>query len=169
MSKKIPKRDPVAAYVRETISARRVAERQCECEEKRPRALILNGDPIMCHKCRRKKEGKTTIDNHHPAGEANDRTTVPIPVNDHCAELNPAQEDWPRNTRENSAGCPVLASAACTRGYADTDVYLIEKLLLTRVEMLESLSKFLEERLGPSWWVDTEIEQFAPKPKRRVS
>jgi hypothetical protein len=168
MSKKLPKRDPVAAYVRETISARRVAERQCECGERRPMALVSKSDPIMCHKCRRVKEGMTDMDEHHPAGQANDPTTTPIPVNDHCAELNQAQKDWPRNTLENSAGCPVLAIAACTRGYADTDVYLMENLLLRRVKMLESLSKFLEERLGPGWWVDTEMEEFAPKSKRRA-
>ena len=43
----------------------------------------------------------TDIDEHHPAGRANDPTTTPVPVNDHCAELNPAQEDWPKETLEN--------------------------------------------------------------------
>jgi hypothetical protein len=109
------------------------------------------------------------MDNHHPAGRANDPTTIPVPVNDHCAKLNPAQEDWPKETLENSAGCPVLAGAACSRGYSESNIYLMEKLIQPRVEMLESLSKFLESRLGPGWWVGTEIEQFAPKPKRRVS
>lgn len=109
------------------------------------------------------------MDNHHPAGRANDPTTILAPVNDHCAELNPAQEDWPKETRENSAGCPVLASAAGTRGYADTDIYLIESQLLKRVVMLESLSRFLEGKLGPGWWVGTEIEQFAPKSEKKVS
>ena len=42
----------------------------------------------------------------------------------------------------------------------------MEKLIQPPVRMLESLSKFLEERLGPGWWVGTEIEQFAPTSKR---
>jgi hypothetical protein len=31
--------------------------------------------------------------------------------------------------------------------------------------MLEILDEFLEKRLGPKWWVGTEMEPFAPKPK----
>jgi hypothetical protein len=169
MHRKLPQRDPSAAYVRGAIAARRVGDRQCACEERRPEALIPKSDPITCHECQRRKKGMSAMDNHHPQGEANDPTTIPVPVNDHRAELNSAQADWPKETLENPAGCPVLASAGCTRGYADTDVYLIEKLLLPRVQMLEALSKFLADRLGPEWWVNTEIEQFAPKRKGPVS
>jgi hypothetical protein len=34
--------------------------------------------------------------------------------------------------------------------------------------MLETLDEHLEKRLGPKWWVGTEMERFAPKrkPKR---
>jgi hypothetical protein len=31
--------------------------------------------------------------------------------------------------------------------------------------MLEALDAFLTERLGPEWWVGTEMEPFAPKHK----
>jgi hypothetical protein len=36
-------------------------------------------------------------------------------------------------------------------------------LLHRRVKMLEALSVFLAERLGPDWWINTEMEQFAPR------
>jgi hypothetical protein len=51
------------------------------------------------------------------------------------------------------------------RGYVDTDAYLQNKLLLPRVPMLEALEQFLVEKLGPEWWIDTELEKFAPKSK----
>ena len=163
MSKKMPQRDPSAAYVRKATAARRAADRKCACGEMRPQALIPETDPIICYECQRKRNGKTTDDHHHPAGKSNDPTTVPIPVNDHRAELSPAQNDWPKETLENTAGCPLLASAGCVRGYVDTDAYLIEKLLHRRVKFLESLSAFLAEKLGPDWWMNTEMEQFAPR------
>jgi hypothetical protein len=54
------------------------------------------------------------------------------------------------------------------RGYCETESYLLASLLLPKAEMLEALDKFLLTRLGPKWWVGTEMECFAPKrkPKR---
>jgi hypothetical protein len=67
---------------------------------------------MICAKCQRQKRGHTVIDNHHPFAEANDpKTTVPVSVNDHRADLNEAQNDWPRQTRENPDGSPLLAAA----------------------------------------------------------
>jgi len=103
------------------------------------------------------------MDNHHPAGEANDPTTIPAPVNDHRAELNTAQADWPEKTLENRDGSPLLAFAGCMRGYVDTDAYLQNRLLLPRVPMIEELEVFLIKKLGPNWWIGTELEKFAPK------
>ena len=51
------------------------------------------------------------------------------------------------------------------RGCTDTILYLIEKGLLWLADMLEKLDEFLVKKLGPKWWVNTEIEQFAPKKK----
>jgi hypothetical protein len=165
MSKELPPRDPEAVYIRGAIAARRVGDRKCACGERRPRALIPNSDPTTCYACQRKKEGKTTVDNHHVAGKANNPATIPAPVNDHCAELNVAQYDWPKETRENPDGCPVLAAAACVRGVIDYLYYLIKKFLGWIPEMLESLSAFLKDRLGSKWWIGTELEKFAPKSK----
>jgi hypothetical protein len=164
MEPKMPERDPGAARVRKARAKRRVgADARCACGESRPEALIAKGDPIICAACDRKKKGKTTMDNHHPFGKANNPTTIPVPVNDHRADLSTVQYDWPEETRENPDGSPLLAAAACLRGFVDTVVYLIRKSILWIAEALEWLNAFLLEQLGPQWWVGTPLEQFIPK------
>ena len=148
MTNKLPQLDPEADWARKAAAVRRVGDRQCACGERRPKALIPKSDPIRCHECQRKKEGKTHMDNHHPAAKANNPTTTPVPVNDHRAELSPAQDDWPKETLENPDGSPLLAFAGCVRGYADTAVYLIEKLLLPFATMLEVLDRYLVNTVG---------------------
>ena len=164
MPPKIPQRDPAAAHGRKVRAARRVGlNSQCACGEKRPEALIAGSKPIMCAACKRIKEGKKTLDNHHITGKANSPMTIPVSVNDHRAELSVAQDDWPKETLENPDASPLLAGAARIRGFVDTIIYLIKKLLLWGAEMLETLDGFLAERLGPKWWCGTPLEQFAPK------
>ena len=131
----------------------------------RPEALIAGSNPVICATCKRISQKKTTADNHHLAGEANNPTIIPIPVNDHRAQLNVAQYDWPKQTRENPDGSPLIAQAACIRGFSDTIVYLIEKLLLPGADLLETLDAHLVKRLGPAWWGETGLEKFAPKHK----
>ena len=164
MSPKIPQRDPAAAHGRKVRAARRVGlNSRCACGEKRPEALIAGSNPTICAACKRIKEEKTALDNHHIPGKANGPTTIPIPVNDHRAELSVAQFDWPKETRENPDGSPLLAGAASIRGFVDTVIYLIKNLLLWGPKMLETLDQFLAEKLGPKWWCGTPLEQFAPK------
>lgn len=163
MPKELPQRDPIAAYMREATAGRIVGQRQCACGEARPWALVPNSDPATCAKCQRKLEGQSIYDDHHVAGKANNPTTIPIPINDHREELTPAQYDWPKQTRENPKGSPLLALAGCIRGFVDTVVYLLKKLLLPHAEFCEILDIFLAEKLGPSWWVNTPLEDFAPK------
>ena len=104
---KLPKRDPEAAHAREVTAARRVGPNaKCACGETRPEALIAGSKPIICAECQRKKEGKTTKDDHHVAGEANSPVTIPMPVNDHRAELNVAQYDWPKVDARKSGRLP---------------------------------------------------------------
>jgi len=164
MHKKLPQRDPSAAYVRKAKATRRVGMgAQCACGESRPEALIAQSNPTICAACDRKKKGKATMDNHHPAGKANNPSTVPIHVNDHRAELSSSQLDWPKATRENPEGSPLLAAAAGIRGFKDTVLYLIEKLLVWAADMMERLDTYLQKQLGQKWWLRTEMEQFAPK------
>ena len=164
--KKRPPRDPIASFERDARAARRIGHgSRCKCGEQRPLALIPGSKPMICAACQRKKIGHSVLDEHHPAGEANDPTTTPIPVNDHRAVLSPEQYEWPQETWENASGSPVLAGAACMRGYCETDTYLVASLLIPKAEMLEALDAFLRERLGPKWWNGTEMERFVPKRK----
>ena len=164
MSIELPQRDPSGAYRRKVKAARRIGKKRCSiCREARPEALIPKSDPTICAKCKRESCGHSTTDLHHFAGEANHPLTVPVPVNDHRAELSTAQLDWPERTLENPDGCPLLAAAGCIRGFVDTAVYLIEKGLLWIAEMLESAHDWLVEQFGPKWWVGTPVEQFIPE------
>ena len=162
---KTPKRpqcDPIAAYQCETTAERRNAGKKCACGESRPEALIPDSSPTICAECDRVKKGQIPMDEHHVPGQANGPETIPTPTNDHRARLSVDQYDWPKNTLQNPEGCPVLRGAACVRGVIDYVHYLIDKFLLWVPEMLEELSAFLKDALGPKWWVGSPLEQFAP-------
>jgi hypothetical protein len=163
MSEKFPQRDPGAAYQRKVAAERRFPPgSSCVCGETRPEAFVSK-NPVTCAACDRVSRGKSTLDNHHPAGESNNPITIPIPVNDHRAELSPVQYDWRRATLENREGSPLLARAAEIRGYIDTNSYLVEKLLRPHAEFCELMDEFLSEAFGPKWWHDSELEKFTPK------
>ena len=153
MRAKVPPRNPEAAYVRHDIAKRRIGRQRCvSCGEDRPEALIAGSKPMICAECQRKQQGKSVEDDHHPAGEANNPLTIPVPVNDHRAELNTAQQDWPRETRENSRGSPLLKAAGCMRGFIDTLYNLIKRLLGWIPDMLEQLDALLTKLFGERWW-----------------
>ncbi len=164
MPKKMPQRDPISASQRKSAAARRVGKNaQCtHCGETRPEALIANSKPLTCAECQRRSQGKSIIDDHHVAMRANNPTTMPVPVNDHRAELSAAQHDWPKKTRENPDGSPLIAAAGCIRGFMDQLFYLVEKFLHWTAGMLEDLDSYLIEKLGPQWWLQTPLKQFAP-------
>ena len=164
--KKLPQRDPEAAYVRRVIVARRIGRRKCACGEERPEALIRGSNPMICVACQRKQRGQTTFDFHHPGGDANSRVKIPIWVNDHVAILNVLQHDWAKTTLENPDGSPLLAAAGRNRGYTETNAYLVDALLRQNTEVLEVLDTYLVKKLGPQWWKRTELEQFSPKRTR---
>ncbi len=166
MSRKFPRRDPSGAYRRKVVAARRVGVgARCACGEDRPEALITGSNPTICAACQRATKGRSTIDQHHFAGSANNPGTIPIPINDHRAILSVAQAEWPKSTLSNTEGSPLLAGAACLRGCIDTILYLIEKGLPWLADMLEKLDEALVNKLGPKWWANTAITQFSPKRK----
>jgi hypothetical protein len=163
MARTRPKSDPSGAHRRKVIAARRVGiGARCGCGEDRPEALIAGSNPIICAACQRSSKERNANDQHHFAGKANNPATIPVPVNDHRAILSVAQADWPKSTLTNPEGSPLLAGAACLRGFIDTILYLIEKGLLWLADMLEKLDEVLMKKLGPRWWVNTEVGQFAP-------
>ncbi len=162
---KVRPRNPEAAYARSAISKRRAGVgARCKCGEIRAQALIREKNRVICHECKRKERAMTTRDNHHVAMKANSTITVSVPVNDHRAKLNVAQHDWPKQTRENPAGSPLIAAAACIRGFIDTILYLIEEGLHWIADMLETADACLARKLGEQWWKDMNLQKFAPKP-----
>jgi hypothetical protein len=158
--------DPIGKYKRKAIAERRTKGNQCACGESRPAALIANSSPTICAECMRERNGQSVLDNHHPAGRVNNPATIPIPVNDHRAVLTEKQLDWPKRTWENPDGSPLLAGASSIRGHYETVEYLTEMLVIRNAELFEALDEYLSRRLGPTWWVDTPVERFAPKRKR---
>jgi hypothetical protein len=166
LAKRPPARDPRSAHRRRAIATRRIGEgNKCACGEDRPEALIAGSDPMICAKCDRERKGQKQMDDHHIAGEANNSAaTIRIPVNDHRADLNTAQQDWPKKTLQNSDHSPLLSAAAHIRGFADLIVYLLKTFLLWVAEMLELLDTMLERKLGKKWWKNTNLESFEPKP-----
>lgn len=164
MARKLPPRDPVREEHHRTMAARRVGtDGKCACGESRPEALIPGSKPIICAECQRKQKEKTMMDAHHVAGRSNSPVTIPVPVNDHRAVLSPAQYDWPKKTLENPDESPLLAGAGCIRGFVDTGIYLMERLLLWTADMLEALDALLSEKLGPKWWCKTDLDKFVPR------
>lgn len=159
--------DPIRAFRRKAIAERRTAGQVCKCGESRPGALIAGSNPSPCAKCQRLRRGQSTFDAHHPAGEVNHPATVLIPVNDHRAILSDQQYDWPTKTWENPGGTPLLAGAASIRGYYDTNSYLTDQLLIRVAKILETLDEVLPRLLGSTWWVGTELEQYALKPRSK--
>jgi hypothetical protein len=153
MAKNRKLHDPIAAYQRQEAASRRVGNIKCWCGEARSEALKKTPQRVICAACGRRKCGKSIFDNHHPAGKSNSLATIPIPVNDHLARLNVDQYDWPPETLRNRDRDPLLAIAACKRGYEDTHAYLIDVLLASTAPMLEDLGRRLTERLGPKWWL----------------
>jgi len=166
--RELPKRDPIVAHARKVTAQRRIGKgKRCKwCGESRPEALIEGSNPVECFECERKKLGQNTLDAHHVTGKSNSAVTIPVPANDHRAILTSAQYDWPKKTRENPDGSPLLAAAACIRGFVDTIFYVIDKLVVWIPEMLEELDAFLVDEFGRKWWVGTELEPFAPKRRR---
>jgi hypothetical protein len=164
MPKQPSTRNPSESHRRKVVAARRVGvNARCACGEARPEALISGSNPRVCAACRRTANGQPTIDEHHFAGRANNPITIPTPINDHRALLSVAQAEWPKATLANPEGSPLIAAAACVRGFVDTVLYLMERGLLWISDMLEKLDEFLMKKLGPQWWFKTGIEQFAPK------
>ena len=169
MPRRLPLRDPIGYELRHSRAQERVGlgAKCAGCGEERPEALIPGSDPMICAECTRKANGQSVMDLHHVAGRANDGLTIPVRVNDHRAELTPAMDDWPEDTRKNPDGAPLLADAARIRGFCDDVVNSMEKLLLKSAEDLESLHITLQRSLGKNYWIKTSSPRNSRRSSRR--
>ena len=151
--------DPIAVAKRRSEAGRRIGVgKTCTCGESRPAALIAGSNPTACTECKRHREKKSPFDEHHVAGKSNHALTIPVPANDHRAVLSEEQYKWPKATRENALGSPLLAAAASIRGIFDTIVYLLKKFLLWIPQVLETLDAFLSMHFGSMWWCNDDYE-----------
>ncbi|HET6274551.1 MAG TPA: hypothetical protein VFE16_01270 [Candidatus Cybelea sp.] len=154
------RKDQIRTAARQAGAQRRVGEdAACPCGEKRPEALIAGRTPTVCYECDAKRRSKSTLEEHHVAGRANDPTAIDVPINDHRAELSVAQYEWPPLTLQNPEGSPLLAIAARIRGFVNTLLYLIGKLLEPIPGDLEAYDAQLRERLGPQWWLSVRNDE----------
>jgi hypothetical protein len=157
---------PTDLYVRKSRSRRRIGlGAQCACGERRHLALIANSGTVTCYCCKRVADQKSTIDDHHIAGRSNYSATIPIPTNDHVAELSERQRDWPEQTLRNPDGDPFLKGAACVRGVHDTIIYIVDHVLLWVAHLLEIASALLTQMTGRFYWRNTPLEEFVGRRK----
>jgi hypothetical protein len=106
---------------------------------------------IWCYECLAAHQGKTTVEQHHLLGKANDPvTTVGVPGNLHRA-LSDAQHDWPNDVRYNTERDPLLWLAALCRSLRDIG-HCVVGWLEQIAQFLEELSKTLKETHGVHWW-----------------
>lgn len=153
MPRNLSSGDPIGKELRRSRAQRRVGpDSKCDCGESRPAALITGADPMICAKCKRKQKGQSVLDRHHVAGKSNHELTIPVPVNSHRAILNDDMQAWPKETLENPDRAPILAAAACIRGFRDTVILLIDELLVWIADLLEHLHVILTEKFGDKYW-----------------
>ncbi len=144
--------DPEAEYRRQERAKRRLGTKTKCTQCGATKALIPKSKPRICAECQRKNQGQSVTDNHHVAGKNNHAGTVPVPVNDHRARLSLEQHKWPARTLRNPDQSPLLAIAACIRGFIDFVEYCIEQFLVWAIAFLEELDARLVEKFGPRWW-----------------
>jgi hypothetical protein len=131
-----------------------------KCGESDPRALRTpkaesGSRPkhrgVVCAEHHLTEQGKSPMEEHHPAGRANDPFVVRIPANDH-AILSDMQHDWPVESLRNPDGSPLLRAAASLRGWLDILRLVIERTVGWIPEFLEWLDDRLRVVLGERCW-----------------
>ena len=118
------------------------------CGESDPAALL---PADTCYACRQAQMGRSGLEKHHPAGQANDPMTVAIPANDHRV-LSDFQQQWPEATLRNPDGSPLLRAAASIRGLLDVLRLIMERTVGWIPPFLEALDSWLRDQLGGRWW-----------------
>lgn len=94
------------------------------CGETHPFALVGAVPEVLCYE---HALDRWTEDQHW-FGQHNDRTTSPIPSNDHRF-LSELQSLWPQETLRNSDASPLLKAAAALRSWLDVLRLLIERVV----------------------------------------
>jgi len=136
---------------------------QCGCADLAALQRDREG-AIICYECACKRDGRSTVERHHPIGRMLDET-IEMPGNDHRC-LSDAQRRWPAGVLTNDTHDPlmfaagmVLALRDCAtvlRGDADTPARRFMDWLATHADQLAGwlwlLQAKLSTALGPTWW-----------------
>jgi hypothetical protein len=121
------------------------------CDETDPFALTGVDPDILCREHLTDTQGRSWTEEHHPAGQYNDPTTVSAPANDHGA-LSEYQALWPRDTLRNPDASPLVRAAAWIRGWLDLVRLMIDRAVGRIPAALEDLDALLTSFIGPGWW-----------------
>jgi hypothetical protein len=120
------------------------------CDVANPFELTGVHPTIYCYEHDALRRSRPWLEDHHPAGQNNDRRTVPIPGNDHRM-LSELQYRWPRETLRNPDRSPLLRAAAIVRGWENM-LYVVMTLVAWVPLYLEQLDARLRKEFGPHWW-----------------
>lgn len=162
MNNKTPKPSAITSHSR-AVRQRRIhgPNAKCrDCGERDPSLLVAGSHPKRCEGCYRERKGRSTIDDHHPAGHVNSEFSMPVVANMH-RKLTDLQTDWPLETLQNPSGCPLRRAAACLRGFVETFKEMAHRLLFWVIDLLEAASDWFLERYGPNWWIGSPLERWA--------
>jgi hypothetical protein len=127
----------------------------CTCGYADPTVLQWKRGKIWCYECASALQGKTTVEQHHVLGQANDSVMVGVPGNIHRA-LSDAQVDWPREVRYNADADPLRWIAAFFRSLRDLACWAVDRLE-TIALWIETLADLLLAAWGPRWWETTGV------------
>jgi hypothetical protein len=122
------------------------------CTETDPLALAGAHPEILCYEHDALRKGRSWLEGHHLAGQANDPITAEMPGNDHRAISERQNELWSRETLRNPDGSPLLMSSAAIRGWLDVLWVVLERTITWIPGFLERLDEWLCEEIGPRWW-----------------
>ena len=104
-----------------------------------------------CAECQARLQGRRPVEDHHPAGRANDPFTAPFWANDHDI-LTDRQHGWSAATLRNPDGSPLLKAAAAIRGWLDVLRLIVERTVGWIPPFLEWLDAALRGSVGDRWW-----------------
>ena len=127
------------------------------CLEREPAALVGVYPRILCYEHAQLLAGKSTREDQHPMGEANDDMTVSMPGNEHRI-WDDAKRDWPLRTLQNPDESPLLKASAAVRTVLDWLRLLLDRVLGWVPRLLEALDDKLRALLGNLWWVQLGLE-----------
>ncbi len=105
---------------------------------------------ILCYECLAFVQGRSTVEDHHVLGQANDPSTIGVPANPHRS-LSDRMQDWEDELLRGDPADPLLWIARLLRSIKDAAEWIMDRLDDV-VHFLLRLRQWLLENYGPQWW-----------------